>query len=77
MDISKRTWQIKTDEEEILGPFGEEEFQKKLRDGDIPVYYHIKSNYMNSFEPLLSVISKDTTFKRKSTLPPPPPSEEE
>ena len=73
MDTSKRTWVIKTPEGGEEGPFSEDEFQDRLRAGDIPLHYQIKSNFMAGYQPLLLVISTDSTFRRESSMPPPPP----
>lgn len=50
---------------------GEELFQERLRAGKIPLMAEVKSNYMENWEPLLTYISNDETFRRPSTLPPP------
>ena len=71
MDIDKRTWMIKSNTGETQGPFLEAVFQEKLRAGDIPFYYSLKSNQMSDWQPLLEVVSTDETFRRASTLPPP------
>ena len=71
MDIEKRTWMVKSNTGETQGPFQEEVFQEKLRAGDIPFYYFLKSNQMKDWQPLLEVVSKDETFRRASTVPPP------
>jgi hypothetical protein len=73
MDIEKRTWMIRSNNGETQGPFKEDEFQEKLRAGEIPFYYHLKSNLMNEWKPLLDVVSTDETFRRPSTLPPAEP----
>jgi hypothetical protein len=73
MDIEKRTWMIRSNNGETQGPFNEDEFQEKLRAGEIPFYYHLKSNHMNEWKPLLDVVSTDETFRRPSTLPPTDP----
>jgi len=73
MDTSKRIWVIKTPEGVEEGPLSEEAFQMRLRAGEIPLHFQIKSNFMNGYQPLLLVISTDSTFRRESSLPPPPP----
>ena len=75
MNIEKRTWMIRSNRGETQGPFSETLFQEKLRAGDIPFYYQIKSNMMNDWKPLLDVVSTDETFRRPSTLPPPTPED--
>ena len=66
---------VKSDKGVKQGPFPEEIFQEKLRAGDIPYYFSLKSNQMKEWQPLLEVVSSDETFRRASTLP--PPEEEE
>ena len=73
MDVSKRKWWIKLGDDEE-GPMTEGAFQERLRAGRIPLKSLIKSNFMDGWEPLLSYISADETFRRPSTLPPPEPS---
>lgn len=70
MDVSNRTWWIRVGEKEE-GPIEEEAFQERLRAGKIPLQASIKSNQMTSFEPLLTYISKDETFRRPSKMPRP------
>lgn len=72
MDITNREWWIRTDDVE-QGPFAEDDFQEKLRAGEIPLKSVVKSNYMTDWEPLLKYISADETFRRPSTMPPPEP----
>ena len=72
MDVSKRKWWVKLGEDED-GPIAEEVFQERLRSGQIPLKSVVKSNFMEQWEPLLSYISVDETFRRPSTLPPPVP----
>ena len=55
----------------------EEEFQEKLRAGNISLKAVVKSNFMNTWEPLLKYISCDETFRRPSTVPPPQPPKPE
>ena len=69
MDISKREWWIKIEDKEE-GPLIEEAFQEKLRAGKIPLMALVKSNQMNDWEPLLTYISSDESFRRPSTMPP-------
>lgn len=76
MDVSDRTWMIKPTGGKKQGPFTEEEFQGKLRAGDIPLTSKIKSNRMKKWMPLIDVITNDETFLRPSSMPPPPPREE-
>ena len=70
MSIEKRTWMIKSNKGEKFGPYPEEEFQEKLRAGEFPYYYTLKSNQMKDWRPLLEVVSSDETFRRASTIPP-------
>lgn len=69
MDVSNRKWWIKLGEK-VEGPIEEEAFQTRLRAGQIPLQSHIKSNFMDDWEPLLEYISADETFRRPSNLPP-------
>jgi hypothetical protein len=73
MDISKRKWWVKLGDDEE-GPLMEEAFQERLRSGHISLRALIKSNFMEKWEPLLSYISADETFRRPSTTPPPDPA---
>ncbi|MBN2525928.1 MAG: hypothetical protein JXR76_05995 [Deltaproteobacteria bacterium] len=75
MDIEKRTWMIRSNKGETWGPFPEHEFQEKLRAGEFPYYYSLKSNQMKNWQPLLEVVSTDETFRRASTIPPSSDSE--
>lgn len=70
MNIENRTWMVRSNKGELLGPFPENEFQEKLRAGEIPYYYSLKSNQMTDWQPLLEVVSTDETFRRASTIPP-------
>ena len=72
MDIAEREWSVKVGDD-IEGPMPEEEFQERLRDGEFPLHALIKSNFMSDWQPLLTVVSNDETFRRPSTLPPSPP----
>lgn len=72
MDVSKRQWWIRVDGVEE-GPVTEDDFQGKLRSGEVPLWAEIKSNFMESWSPLLTYIANDETFRRPSSLPPPPP----
>ena len=76
MDVSDRTWRIKPTGGKKEGPLTEEEFQNKLRAGDVPLTSMVKSNKMKKWKPLIEVITCDETFLRPSSMPPPPPSEE-
>ena len=58
------------------GPLSEEEFQNKLRAGDVPLTSLVKSNRMKKWTPLIEVITHDETFLRPSSMPPSPPREE-
>ena len=69
MDVTNRKWWIRIGDVEE-GPLGEDEFQEKLRAGDISLKALVKSNFMNDWEPLLKYISCDETFRRPSTMPP-------
>lgn len=71
MNVENRTWMIKSNRGETKGPFPEAQFQDKLRAGEIPFYYSIKSNEMDDWKPLVQVVSTDETFRRASTMPPP------
>lgn len=71
MDVSTRKWWIRIGNEET-GPFDEDLFQDKLRAGEISLRSEVKSNFMSNWEPLLSVVSKDETFRRRSSVPPDP-----
>ncbi|MBN2715360.1 MAG: hypothetical protein JXX14_05865 [Deltaproteobacteria bacterium] len=62
---------IKSNTGETQGPFQENVFQEKLRAGEIPFYYFLKSDQMEDWRPLLDVVSNDETFRRASTMPPP------
>ncbi|MBN2340591.1 MAG: DUF4339 domain-containing protein [Deltaproteobacteria bacterium] len=73
MDITNRTWMVKTNKGETQGPFPEDQFQERLRAGEIPFYYYLKSSEMDDWQPLLDVISSDDSFRRPSTMPPPEP----
>ena len=55
MNIEKRTWMIKSNTGETQGPFQENVFQEKLRAGEIPFYYFLKSDQMDDWQPLLDV----------------------
>ncbi len=68
MDTSTREWWIKVKEKEE-GPLTEDAFQDRLRAGKIPLSAMIKSSYMEKWEPLLSVVANDQTFRRPSTMP--------
>ena len=70
MDVSERKWSIKVGED-VEGPMDEEAFQERLRAGKISLSAFIKSNFMNDWEPLLTYISGDKTFRRPSNMPPP------
>lgn len=72
IDISKRQWHIKVDDQEE-GPIPEDDFQVRLRAGNIPLNALIKSNFMGDWKPLLSIVASDETFRRPSTMPPSPP----
>jgi len=67
---------IRSNTGEVTGPLGEEEFQEKLRAGEIPFFYDIRSSAMTDWKPLVKVISEDNSFHRASTTPPPPPPED-
>jgi hypothetical protein len=69
MDLSQRKWWVRTDEGEE-GPIDEEDFQERLRAGDVPLHAELKSNQMDEWKPLLEVISSDESFHRRSTPPP-------
>jgi hypothetical protein len=68
MDVSNRQWWIKLGDDEE-GPIDERAFQARLRAGRISLQSLIKSNLMTEWEPLLSYISKDESFRRPSTMP--------
>ena len=72
MDVTTRKWWIRIGDVE-QGPMNEDEFQEKLRAGDISLKAVVKSNFMNDWEPLLKYISYDETFRRPSAVPPPQP----
>jgi hypothetical protein len=72
MDVSTRKWWIKIGDTE-QGPIDEELFQQRLRAGEFPLSSMIKSNYMDNWKPLLSIVATDETFRRPSTAPPPEP----
>ena len=76
MDVSDRTWMIKPTGGKKEGPLSEEEFQNKLRAGDVPLTSQVKSNRMKKWTPLIEVITHDETFLRPSSMPPSPPREE-
>ena len=76
MDIEQRTWLVRTADGVEQGPFSEDEFQDRLRAGDIPLFYQIKSNQMNDWKPILDVITSDESFHRTSTMPPPLPRDD-
>lgn len=69
MDLSQRKWWVRTPEGEE-GPISEDDFQDRLRAGNVPLHAEIKSNYMDEWKPLLDVISSDESFHRRSTPPP-------
>ena len=69
MDVENREWWIKFEGMDE-GPIGEDDFQSRLRAGELPLKALIKSNFMESFEPLLTVVTTDQTFRRPSKLPP-------
>ena len=71
MDVSTRKWWIRLGNEE-KGPLDEESFQEMLRAGEISLRSEVKSNLMSDWAPLLSVVSKDETFRRRSSVPPDP-----
>ncbi len=70
MDVSRRKWWIKNGNEE-QGPIDEETFQARLRAGEFSLKVLVKSDAMEDWEPLLSVVTTDATFLRPSKLPPP------
>jgi hypothetical protein len=76
MDTANRKWWIRVNGTE-QGPIDEDDFQQKLRAGEISLKAAVKSNYMVDFEPLLRYISADETFRRPSTVPPPDPDEKQ
>ncbi len=76
MDISTRQWWIKSKAGEE-GPISEDAFQDRLRAGKIPLSAVIKSSYMEDWEPLLSVVASDKTFRRPSTMPAPAPEDKD
>ncbi len=67
-DVSRRQWWIRVGDN-TEGPLDEAAFQEKLRAGKIPLGAAIKSNMMESWEPLLAYISSDETFRRPSQIP--------
>ncbi|MCP4679456.1 MAG: hypothetical protein GY854_28995 [Deltaproteobacteria bacterium] len=69
MDISKRKWWIRYDDGREEGPFGEDDFQERLRAGEFPLGAEIKSDLMDSWESLLSIVASDESFQRPSSLP--------
>ena len=73
IDVSKRHWHIKVDDQEE-GPIPEDDFQNRLRAGEIPLTAVIKSNFMDDWKPLLSIVASDQTFRRPSTMPPSAPA---
>jgi len=75
MDVSTREWWIKVKEKEE-GPITENAFQDRLRAGKIPLSALIKSNYMEDWAPLLTVVANDQTFRRPSTMPASHPADE-
>jgi hypothetical protein len=72
MDVSTRKWWIKIGDLEE-GPIDEDVFQKRLRAGEFPLSSFTKSNYMDDWKTLLSIVATDETFRRTSTTPPPKP----
>jgi hypothetical protein len=76
MDIANRKWWIRVNNAE-QGPIDEDDFQQRLRAGEVSLKASVKSNYMTDLEPLLQYVSKDESFRRPSTLPPPDPSEKQ
>ncbi len=76
MDISKREWWIRIGDDEE-GPLSEDAFQDRLRAGEFPLSAEIKSNYMDDWTLLLTVVANDESFRRPSTMPPPEPTSSE
>ena len=70
MDMSKRQWWIRYSDGKEEGPLSEDVFQKRLRAGEIPLGAEIKSNLMDDWSSLLSIVASDETFRRQSTIPP-------
>jgi hypothetical protein len=68
MDIAYRKWWIRVGDKEE-GPIEEEAFQERLRAGKISLSAVIKSNQMDDWQPLLTYISSDETFRRPSRMP--------
>lgn len=75
MNTEYRTWMVISNTGETQGPFSEQQFQNKLRAGDFPFFYKIKSNEMTQWRPILDVVSEDQSFRRPSTTPPPEPTD--
>ena len=69
MDVQNRKWWIKNGDVEE-GPIDEDDFQSRLRSGEIPLGVMIKSNEMDTWEGLLKIVATDDTFKRPSRMPP-------
>ena len=68
MDIANREWWIRVGDAEE-GPVDEETFQSRLRAGDVSLKAMVKSNLMKDWEPLLTCVSNDETFRRPSSVP--------
>jgi hypothetical protein len=68
MDIACRKWWIRVGDREE-GPIEEEAFQERLRAGKVSLSAVIRSNQMDDWQPLLTYISSDKTFRRPSRMP--------